>query len=82
MALEDGLVLADCLDAGGPLEARLRAFEERRFPRARLVQDVSRGILQAEMGINAGNYDAAVQGMRDHLVEQTHAVEAVLNQPA
>ena len=82
MALEDGLVLADCLDASGPLNARLRAFEERRFPRARLVQDVSRGILQAEMGINAGNYDAAVQGMRDHLVEQTHAVEAVLNQPA
>jgi 2-polyprenyl-6-methoxyphenol hydroxylase-like FAD-dependent oxidoreductase len=82
MALEDGLVLADCLDAGGPLDARLRAFEERRFPRARLVQDVSRGILQAEMSINADNYDASVQGMRDHQVEQTHQVESILNQPA
>jgi 2-polyprenyl-6-methoxyphenol hydroxylase-like FAD-dependent oxidoreductase len=82
MALEDGLVLADCLDAGRSLDERLRAFEQRRFPRARLVQDVSQGILQAEMGINAGNYEAAVQGMRDHLVEQTHQVEAILNQPA
>jgi 2-polyprenyl-6-methoxyphenol hydroxylase-like FAD-dependent oxidoreductase len=82
MALEDGLVLADCLDAGGSLDERLRAFEERRFPRARLVQDVSRGILQTEMSITADNYEAAVQGMREHLVEQTHQVEAVLNQPA
>jgi 2-polyprenyl-6-methoxyphenol hydroxylase-like FAD-dependent oxidoreductase len=82
MALEDGMVLADCLDAGGSLDDRLRAFEQRRFPRARLVQDVSHGILQAEMSINAGNYDLAIQGMRDHLVEQTHQVEAVLNQPA
>jgi 2-polyprenyl-6-methoxyphenol hydroxylase-like FAD-dependent oxidoreductase len=82
MALEDGMVLADCLDAGGSLDDRLRAFEQRRFPRARLVQDVSHGILQAEMSINAGNYDLAIQGMRDHLVEQSHQVEAVLNQPA
>jgi 2-polyprenyl-6-methoxyphenol hydroxylase-like FAD-dependent oxidoreductase len=82
MALEDGLVLAETLAGGGLLEDRLRAFEERRFPRARLVQDVSRGILQAEMSINAGNYDESVQGMRDHLVEQTHAVEQILNAPA
>ncbi len=82
MALEDGIVLADVLDSGGPLEDRLRAFEQRRFPRARLVQDVSRGILQAEMAINADNYDASVQGMREHLVEQTHGVEAILNAPA
>ena len=82
MALEDGLVLADCLDAGGSLDERLRAFEQRRFPRARLVQDVSRGILQAEMSINSGNYEASVQGMRDHQVEQTHQVEAILDQPA
>src|ERR1700761_269397 len=82
MALEDGMVLADCLDAGGSLDKRLRAFEQRRFPRARLVQDVSRGILQAEMSINAENYDLAIQGMRDHLVEQTHQVEAILDQPA
>ena len=82
MALEDGVVLAETLAGGGSLEERLRAFEERRFPRARLVQDVSRGILQAEMSINAGNYDESVQGMRDHLVEQTHAVEQILNAPA
>ena len=82
MALEDGLVLAETLAGGGLLEDRLRAFEERRFPRARLVQDVSRGILQSEMSINAGNYDESVQGMRDHQVEQTHAVEQILNAPA
>jgi 2-polyprenyl-6-methoxyphenol hydroxylase-like FAD-dependent oxidoreductase len=82
MALEDGVVLAETLAGGGLLEDRLRAFEERRFPRARLVQDVSRGILQAEMSINADNYDESVQGMRDHLVEQTHAVEQILNAPA
>ena len=75
-------MLADVLDSGGPLEDRLRAFEQRRFPRARLVQEVSRGILQAEMAINADTYDASVQGMRDHLVEQTHGVEAILNAPA
>ena len=55
-------MLADCLDAGGPLDGRLRAFEERRFPWARLVQDVSRGILQAEMGIDADNYDRVGPG--------------------
>jgi 2-polyprenyl-6-methoxyphenol hydroxylase-like FAD-dependent oxidoreductase len=82
MALEDGIVLAETLAGGGSLDDRLRAFEERRFPRARLVQDVSHGILQAEMSINADNYDASVQGMRDHLVEQTHAVEAILKAPA
>ena len=85
MALEDGIVLADVLDSGGPsgpLEDRLRAFEQRRLPRARLVQNVSRGILQAEMAINADNYEASVQGMREHLVEQTHGVEAILNAPA
>lgn len=85
MALEDGLVLAETLAEarlGVPLQDQLRAFEERRFPRARLVQDVSRGILQAEMSINADNYDASVQGMRDHQVEQTRAVEAILNSPA
>jgi 2-polyprenyl-6-methoxyphenol hydroxylase-like FAD-dependent oxidoreductase len=82
MALEDGIVLAETLAGGGSLDDRLRAFEERRFPRARLVQDVSHGILQAEMSINADNYDASVQGMRDHLVEQTHAVETILKAPA
>ena len=34
------------------------------------------------MSINARNYDESVQGMRDHLVEQTHAVEQILNAPA
>jgi len=82
MALEDGIVLAETLAGGGSLEERLRAFGERRFPRARLVQDVSHGILQAEMSINADNYGASVQGMRDHQVEQAHAVEAILNAPA
>ncbi|MGH3172206.1 MAG: FAD-dependent monooxygenase [Trebonia sp.] len=82
MALEDAVVLAECLDAGGPLEDRLRAFEQRRFPRARLVQDVSRGILQTEMSINADNYDASLQAMRDHLPGQMREVGLLLDAPA
>lgn len=82
MALEDAVVLAECLDADGPLEERLRAFEQRRYPRARLVQDVSHGILASEMGINADNWDQAVAGMRAHLAEQMQGVDRLLDAPA
>jgi len=82
MALEDAVVLAESLDAGGSLDDRLRAFEQRRYPRAKLVQDVSRAILETEMGINADNYDHAVQAMRDHLPEQNQQVDRLLDAPA
>ena len=82
MALEDAVVLAECLDGDGTLDERLRAFEQRRYPRAKLVQDVSHGILDAEMGINADNWHLAVAGMRAHLPEQTRGVDTLLNAPA
>lgn len=82
MALEDAVVLAECLDAEGPLAQRLRAFEQRRYPRARLVQDVSHGILASEMGINADNWDQAVAGMKAHLAEQMQGVDRLLDAPA
>ena len=82
MALEDAVVLAESLDAGGSLDDRLRAFEQRRYPRAKLVQDVSRAILETEMSINADNYDDAVQAMRAHLPEQNRQVDRLLDAPA
>jgi 2-polyprenyl-6-methoxyphenol hydroxylase-like FAD-dependent oxidoreductase len=84
MALEDGMVLADELraDAGRSLAATLTAFSERRYPRARFVQDVSRGILNAEMQINAENIAHTFAHMRDELPGQMAGVDAFLNQPA
>ncbi len=82
MALEDGVVLAETLVGDGSLTDRLGRFEERRFPRARFVQDVSRGILETEMAINADNYDDAVAGMRAHLPDQMRSVDQFLDAPA
>ena len=82
MALEDATVLAECLDGPGSLDKKLRAFEQRRYPRAKLVQDVSHGILAAEMSITAETWNVAVAGMRAHLPEQSAHVDALLNAPA
>ena len=82
MALEDAVVLAECLDAPGSLDERLRAFEQRRYPRARLVQDVSHAILDSEMGITLDTWDAALAGMRAHLPEQMEGVDRLLDAPA
>ena len=82
MALEDGVVLAEMLDVDAPIEEILGRFGERRFPRAKLVQDVSHQILANEMAINAENYDHAVEAMRIHLPEQSQAVDRLLDAPA
>lgn len=82
MALEDGVVLAEMLAGDGPLEETLVRFGERRFPRAKLVQDVSHQILATEMAINADNYAQAVEGMRTHLPEQSRALDRLLDAPA
>ncbi|WP_375502488.1 FAD-dependent monooxygenase [uncultured Jatrophihabitans sp.] len=86
MALEDGVVLAEMLaetlTGGGPIEQILRQFGERRFPRAKLVQDVSHQILANEMAINADNYAASVEAMRTHLPDQSRAVDRLLDAPA
>lgn len=82
MALEDAVVLAEMLDGSGPLEEILRAFEQRRYPRVKLVQDVSHAILETEMAITAQTWDAAVAEMKAHLIDQQRAVGAALNAPA
>jgi 2-polyprenyl-6-methoxyphenol hydroxylase-like FAD-dependent oxidoreductase len=83
MALEDAVVLPDELAATDrPLEARLQSFGERRYPRAKFVQDVSRGILNSEMQITAENIEHAFAHMREELPGQMAGVDAFLNQPA
>jgi 2-polyprenyl-6-methoxyphenol hydroxylase-like FAD-dependent oxidoreductase len=82
MALEDAVVLADELGLERPLEETLTAFGERRFPRVKLVQDVSRGILDGEMAITADTIAQALEHMRETLPGQMAGVDDLLNQPA
>jgi 2-polyprenyl-6-methoxyphenol hydroxylase-like FAD-dependent oxidoreductase len=83
MALEDAVVLPEELAKTDlPLDARLQSFSERRYPRAKFVQDVSRGILNAEMQINAENIEHAFAHMKEELPGQMAGVDAFLNQPA
>ena len=83
MALEDAVVLPEELArTDRPLPARLVAFGERRYPRAKFVQDVSRGILESEMQINAQNIEPAFAHMKEELPGQMAGVDAFLNQPA
>ncbi|MFG2117374.1 FAD-dependent monooxygenase [Streptomyces sp. NPDC048718] len=50
MAVEDAVVLAESLDAHEDVAAALKAWEERRRPRAMWVQALSRAVLRHEMG--------------------------------
>jgi 2-polyprenyl-6-methoxyphenol hydroxylase-like FAD-dependent oxidoreductase len=82
MALEDAVVLADELDGADDVEAALARFGERRYPRAKLVQDASHAILEAEMAVTAETLAFALDGMREHLPENMARIEGVLAQPA
>jgi 2-polyprenyl-6-methoxyphenol hydroxylase-like FAD-dependent oxidoreductase len=82
MALEDAVVLAELLAAGMPVERALSALGERRWPRCKLVQDVSHQILVTEMSITAETLPAAISRMRAGLPRQSAQVDAILNQPA
>jgi 2-polyprenyl-6-methoxyphenol hydroxylase-like FAD-dependent oxidoreductase len=83
MALEDAVVLPEELAAADrPLSERLGSFGERRYPRAKFVQDGARGILNAEMQITAENIEVAFAHMREELPGQMAGVDAFLNQPA
>ncbi|MFH8224038.1 FAD-dependent monooxygenase [Streptomyces sp. NPDC018057] len=50
MAVEDAVVLAHALDAETDVPGALKAWEERRRPRAMWVQALSRAVLKQEMG--------------------------------
>ena len=82
MALEDAVVLAALLDGGMPVLSALGELGERRWPRSKLVQDVSHQILLAEMTITADTLPAAFARMRAELPGQSAQVDAILNQPA
>jgi|tagenome__1003787_1003787.scaffolds.fasta_scaffold20869279_2 2-polyprenyl-6-methoxyphenol hydroxylase-like FAD-dependent oxidoreductase len=83
MALEDAVVLAEELTRDGrPLEAALGAFMERRYPRAKFVQDVSRQILQGEMRVTPETLPGIIEHMRANAPAQSAAVDEFLNQPA
>jgi 2-polyprenyl-6-methoxyphenol hydroxylase-like FAD-dependent oxidoreductase len=82
MALEDAVVLAELLAADMPVEVALTALGDRRWPRCKLVQDVSHQILATEMAITAETLPAAIKQMRAELPRQSAPVDAILNQPA
>lgn len=82
MALEDAVVLADELAGDRPLIETLEAFSRRRYPRAKFVQDVSHGILHAEMQITQENIQGAFEHMREALPGDLGGVDDFLKQPA
>lgn len=84
MALEDAVVLADELGKGADrtLDETLTVFAERRYPRAKFVQDVSRGILEAEMAVTAETLPIAAEHMAEELPGQFAQIDAFLAQPA
>lgn len=83
MALEDGVVLAEMLTAEtAPLDDVLRRFGARRYPRVKLVQDVSRQILLDEMAITEETYEAAMRASAAGQPRPSPAVEQLFNVPA
>ncbi len=82
MALEDAVVLAEELADRETIPAALDAYSERRYPRAKFVQEVSRGILDAEMAIDEETLPIAIEHMADELPVQFAGVDAFLNKAA
>lgn len=58
MAVEDGIVLAECLSAPGTVESALRTFMDRRFERAKFIFETSVRLskLEQESTHDAPNY--------------------------
>lgn len=80
MALEDGLVLADMLAAGGDVEAILLRFGERRFARCKFVQDASRRVGEAGALEDAGAVAARDARLRDKGQSDVDAFYAVMEE--
>jgi 2-polyprenyl-6-methoxyphenol hydroxylase-like FAD-dependent oxidoreductase len=79
MAIEDAVVLAECLNRLVPLEVALRDFAERRMPRARFVHERSRASLVNEMVHDkAAADDSYAQVMPRRMAE----IDRFLSQPA
>lgn len=82
MALEDAVILAELVDRDTPIEATLDEFAARRLPRTMLVQEASRRILAAEMGVTPDTFQASLAELREQLPGRLRKVETILNQPA
>jgi 2-polyprenyl-6-methoxyphenol hydroxylase-like FAD-dependent oxidoreductase len=65
MAIEDGVVLAECLGAPGSAMQALEAFSQRRIPRVKRVWEASRQICQYEMDDAIGNAGKAAALLLD-----------------
>ena len=70
MAIEDAVVLSLVLDEHRPIEDTLRAFMDRRFARARYIQDQSLMISRAEMENDHTLNHPAVIGAMLHYTAQ------------
>jgi 2-polyprenyl-6-methoxyphenol hydroxylase-like FAD-dependent oxidoreductase len=66
IGIEDGLVLAACLDSAEALDARLQAFQNRRWERCRMV--VENSLQLGEIEMHNGNKDEHGRIMRESLM--------------
>jgi 2-polyprenyl-6-methoxyphenol hydroxylase-like FAD-dependent oxidoreductase len=82
MALEDAVVLAEELDNAESIPAALDSYAKRRYPRAKFVQEVSRGILESEMAINEETLEPTIAEWPNQLPGQFAHVDALLNEAA
>ena len=82
MALEDAVVLTEELFARDSIGEALDAYGERRYPRAKFVQEVSRGILESEMAINEETLEGTIAEWPEYLPGQFAGVDAFLNKAA
>jgi len=79
MAVEDAVVLAECVAGSTSVDEALTDFGRRRIPRARFVHQRSRAILMNEMvHDNAATSDSYERVMRDRMA----ATDLYLRQPA
>jgi 2-polyprenyl-6-methoxyphenol hydroxylase-like FAD-dependent oxidoreductase len=80
MAMEDAVVLAQCLTSDSPLESQLRAFMDRRYDRTAFVQRFSQQMLAAEQAIKTeAHLEAARAEMQATLSERLAEADRVMN---
>jgi 2-polyprenyl-6-methoxyphenol hydroxylase-like FAD-dependent oxidoreductase len=72
MAIEDGIVLSEELGAGGPVDAALERFMDRRWARCRMVVENSAQI---------SDWEKAPEGARGDAAALTGRSMAMLAQP-
>jgi 2-polyprenyl-6-methoxyphenol hydroxylase-like FAD-dependent oxidoreductase len=66
IGIEDGLVLAECVGRGGPVQDALQAFQARRWERCRMV--VENSLRLGEIEMTNGSKDEHAQIMRGSMM--------------